>query len=145
MWKVLAAPNFAKNFLGCGGETKLQALEQENEMERDAQESSPLDINCEDALSFVEDWLRARYSAEAGQMQEFSKIENSAFLDRVAEMMLLPELTDCVATAFLPLLPDLVGRWTALEDTWREKIACAMGKLIHFEPKLQRYPRHISR
>lgn len=100
---------------------------------------SPLDINCEDAISYIQVHLQTHNVSTNINFSELTSVSNFGFLERVAEMMLSPELTDCIAIAFFPLIPDLVGRWTKLGEEHREKIACALGRLIHIEPKLNRY------
>lgn len=102
-------------------------------------QQSPLDINCEDAISYIQSHLQTHNISTNINLSELTSVSNFAFLERVAEMMLSPELTDCIAIAFFPLVPDLVGRWTKLGEDHREKIACALGRLIHVEPKLNRY------
>jgi len=100
---------------------------------------SPLDINCELAIDFIEGHLQSQNVNINFDFSILTSLSNNAFLGKIAEMMLVPELTDCIAIAFFPILSDLVGRWAILGEEHREKIACALGRLVHVEPKLKRY------
>jgi hypothetical protein len=110
-----------------------------------SQTGTPLEMNCEDAISFIISYMQSENFTPGIAIPDFTSLSNSALLDSVAEMLLTPALTDCVGIAFYPLLPDLIGRWTLLEQARREEVASAMGRLIHFEPRLKRYhPLHFS-
>jgi hypothetical protein len=104
-------------------------------------EKSSLDINCEDAIVYVINHVQSQNIPHVNL--DFASLSNSTFLDKVSEMLLTPALTECIAIAFYPLLPDLVGRWAFLSDKRPERIACALGRLIHLEPKLKRYLRPL--
>jgi hypothetical protein len=99
-------------------------------------EMSPLSINCEDAVSFAADHF---HSLGGGELPDLTDLSNSAFLDKISEMMLSPALTECTGISFYPILPCLVGRWANLGEGSTELIACALGRLVHIEPKLKRY------
>jgi len=101
-------------------------------------EKSPLDMNCEDALSFIADRLQHNV------MQDLALLPNSQFLDRIAEMMLTPSLTECIGIAFYPMLPDLVGRWAQFGHEACESMACGLGRLVYVQPRLKRYDFRLS-
>jgi hypothetical protein len=110
-----------------------------------SQTGSPLDMNCEDAMSFIITYIQSENFTPGIAIPDLTSLSNSAFLDSVAEMLLTPALTEYVGIAFYPVLPDLIGRWTLLGQERREQVASAMGRLIHFEPRLKRYhPLHFS-
>ena len=71
---------------------------------------SLLDINVEDALSFIGSYID-KESIEGVDVASLLPLSNAAFLDRISEMLLDPSLTECVGVAFHPILPALVGRW----------------------------------
>lgn len=102
-------------------------------------EMSPLDMNCEDAVSFMADHI---YNLGGFESPDLTALSNSAFLDKISEMMLSSALTECIGISLYPILPCLVGRWANLGDGSTESIACALGRLIHIEPKLKRYSLH---
>jgi len=98
----------------------------------------PLEINCEDAMNYVIDNLRnGNFTNDI--LDNLNSLPNSAFLQQLSEMMLIPEFTECFAVAFYPILPDLVGRWARLTDHRLEQVACTLGRLIHIQPQLKRY------
>ena len=103
----------------------------------------PLNMNCEDAVSFIESHLQSQNVNFNFDFSVLASLSNSAFLGNLSELLLLPELTDSIAIAFFPILSDLVGRWTSLGQEYREQIACALGRLVHIEPKLKRYIHNI--
>ena len=103
----------------------------------------PLNMNCEDAVSFIESHLQSQNVNFNFDFSVLGSLSNSAFLGNLSELLLLPELTDSIAIAFFPILSDLVGRWTSLGQEYREQIACALGRLVHIEPKLKRYIHNI--
>jgi hypothetical protein len=95
-------------------------------------------MDCENALAYISDHI------QNGQVDEIDfstppTLSNSAFLDTVSEMMLVPALTECIGIAFYPILPVLVGRWVGVNEARVEAIASAMGRLIYLEPRLKRY------
>ena len=100
--------------------------------------TSPLDMNCEDAILFLSSHLQKK-NLDSFDVGDLTPLSNSAFLDKVSEMMLVPALTECLCIAFNPLLPDLVARWASLGEESTEAITCALGRLVHLEPKLKRY------
>ena len=100
---------------------------------------SPLGINCEDAMLFVINHISSTEYSPEFEARDLTSLPNSAFLERVSEMMLIPALTECIGIAFYPVLPDLVGRWGLLGQGRTEQVACALARLIPFEPRLQRY------
>lgn len=104
---------------------------------RQSQSVSPLDMNCEDAISYVLDHIQARNLAGVG-MSQLSSLSNFAFLEKLSEMMLIPTLTECIGIAFHPILPDLVGRWGSLGNERTAEIVCALGRLVYYEPNLKR-------
>jgi hypothetical protein len=99
---------------------------------------SPLEMDCDHAISFIENHVE-KQNIHGIDLSNWSALSNSEFLDKVSEMMLVPALTECVGTAFYPLLPALVGRWATIGEESIESIACAMGRLIYLEPRLKRY------
>jgi hypothetical protein len=103
-------------------------------------EMSPLSINCEDAVSFLADHI---YNLGGPELPDLTALSNSAFLDKISEMMLSSALTECISISFYPILPRLVGRWANLGEGSTESVACALGRLIHVEPKLKRYTHTI--
>jgi hypothetical protein len=103
----------------------------------DAPQFSPLRINCDSALSYVMDYVRSENCLPEIELPDLTGLTNSVFLDKIAEMMLIPALTECISIAFYPILPDIVGRWTVFGDQV-ERIACAFGRVLHLEPKLKR-------
>ena len=102
------------------------------------QSGSPLDMNCEDAISYMLDHVQAR-NLTGVDMSQLSSLSNSAFLEKLSEMMLIPTLTECIGIAFHPVLPDLVGRWASLGNERTAEIVCALGRLVYYEPNLKRY------
>ena len=99
---------------------------------------SPLEMDCDNALAYISDHIQ---NGQVDQI-DFSTLQtlsNSAFLDKVSEMMLIPALTECIGIAFYPILPLLVGRWASVKEARVEVIACALGRLIYLEPRLKRY------
>lgn len=98
---------------------------------------NPLDINCEVALSFIADYVRSENFPSEVQLSHFTTLSNSTFLDQIAELMLIPTLSECVSIAFYPILPAIVGRW-AMSGDQVDRIACAFGRVIFLEPKLKR-------
>ena len=99
---------------------------------------SPLEMDCENALAYISDHIQSRQLDQI-DFSTLRTLSNSAFLDTVSEMMLIPALTECIGIAFYPILPVLVGRWAGVKEAKVEVIACAMGRLIHLEPRLKRY------
>jgi hypothetical protein len=97
----------------------------------------PLDINCELALSFIMDYIRSENFPSGIQLPDLTTLSNSIFLDKIAEMLLIPALSECVCIAFYPILPVIVGRW-AMSGDQVERIACAFGRILFLEPKLKR-------
>jgi hypothetical protein len=97
----------------------------------------PLDINCELALSFIVDYIRSENFPSGIQLPDLTTLPNSIFLDKIAEMLLIPALTECISIAFYPILPVIVGRW-AMSGDQVERIACAFGRILFLEPKLKR-------
>jgi hypothetical protein len=100
---------------------------------------SALDINCEAAVSHVAQYMHSEECPPGIELPDFSSLSNFAFLDKLSELLLVPSLTECVCIAFFPILPDLIGRWRGLGDEFIEKVACALARLIHIEPKFKRY------
>jgi hypothetical protein len=103
-----------------------------------ADTSSPLNIGCEAAIAYVAQFIQSDECPLGIDLPDFSPLSNSQFLDKVAELLLIPSLTECVCIAFSPVLTDLVGRWATLGEKSVEKVACALGRLVHIEPKLKR-------
>ena len=97
----------------------------------------PLDINCELALLFIMDYIRSENFPSGIQLPDLTTLSNSIFLDKIAEMLLIPALTECITIAFYPILPVIVGRW-AMSGDQVERIACAFGRILFLEPKLKR-------
>jgi hypothetical protein len=106
--------------------------------ERDSSHHLPLDMNCEDALDFIEAHLQSENVTFNFDFSTLTSLSNSAFLGKLSELLLFPELTDCITIAFYPILSDLVGRWTTLGEEYRERVACALGRLVHIDPHLKR-------
>jgi hypothetical protein len=105
-----------------------------------ATDPSPLDMDCEAAVLHVSQFIQSSDDCPADiVLPDFSPLSNSEFLDKVAELLLIPSLTECVCIAFFPVLTDLVGRWARLGEDSIGKVACALGRLIHIQPKLKRY------
>jgi hypothetical protein len=105
-----------------------------------ATDPSPLDMDCEAAVLHVSQFIQSSDDCPADiVLPDFSPLSNSEFLDKVAELLLIPSLTECVCIAFFPVLTDLVGRWARLGEDSIRKVACALGRLIHIQPKLKRY------
>lgn len=98
----------------------------------------PLEMDCESAIAYVSDHIQNR-QLEYVDLSTLPTLSNSAFLDKVSEMMLIPALTECIGIAFYPILPALVGRWAGTKGARVEAIACAIGRLIYLEPRLKRY------
>ena len=96
---------------------------------------SPLAMDCENALAYMSEHFQKRQL----DFSTHRTLSNSAFLDTVSEVMLIPDLTECIGIAFHPILPVLVGRWAGVKEARVEAIACAMGRLIYLEPRLKRY------
>jgi hypothetical protein len=103
-------------------------------------DKSPLEMNCEDAVSFIRDYVQQHPRIQDTEFPDFSPLTNFAFLDKVSQLLLVPELTECVGIAFHPLLPELVGRWAGVELERTEDVACALGRLIYLDPRLKRCP-----
>ena len=101
-------------------------------------DKSPLEMNCEDAISFIRDHVQQHPVLQDMEFPDFSPLTNFAFLDKVSQLLLVPELTECVGIAFQPLLPDLVGRWAGVETERTEDVSCALGRLIYLDPRLKR-------
>jgi len=101
-------------------------------------DNPPLDINCELAVSHIVQYIHSEECPPGIELPDFSSLSNLEFLDKVSELLLIPSLTECVCIAFFPMLPDLVGRWRGLGEEMIENVACALGRLIHIEPKLKR-------
>jgi hypothetical protein len=102
----------------------------------------PLEMNCEDAIELVTERIRSvgeghRIDLDQLELPDFSSLSNAGLLQKLSELLLIPPLTECLAIAFYPLLTDLVGRWEISERT-RVSVACALGRLIYIEPKLER-------
>jgi hypothetical protein len=102
-----------------------------------APQHSPLSINCDAAMSFVMDYVRSENCPPEIELPDLTDLTNSVFLDKIAEMMLIPALTECISISFYPILPDIVGRWPMFGDQV-ERIACALGRVLHLESKLKR-------
>lgn len=107
--------------------------------------TSPLNINCEVAISHVAHFIQSDECPSGIELPDLSHLSNSEFLQKVSELLLLPSLTECICIAFFPVLTDLVGRWASLGDESIERVAGALGRLIHIEPKLKRYPLLLDR
>src|SRR5436190_6552068 len=101
-------------------------------------QQSPLNMDCESAILFVKNHIQ-NHKIGGVHLLNMSMLSNTAFLDQVSEMLLIPALTENVGIAFHPLLPALVGRWAVVKDRGVEEIACAFGRLIYLEPRLKRY------
>lgn len=99
---------------------------------------SPLEMDCEDALSYLTNYVKQRQIDQI-DCSTLRTLSNSAFLDKISEMMLIPAFTECIGIAFYPILPALVGRWTGVKEGNVEAVACALGRLIYLEPTLKRY------
>lgn len=99
---------------------------------------SPLSMDCENALAYMSEHFQNR-QLDYIDFSNLRTLSNPAFLDTVSEMMLIPDLTECIGIAFHPILPVLVGRWAGVKEARVEAIACAMGRLIYLEPRLKRY------
>src|SRR5579859_6173690 len=108
-------------------------------------DASPLDINCEVAISHVAQFIHSDECQSEVELLDFSHLSNSEYLKKVSELLLIPSLTECICIAFFPVLTDLVGRWASLGDDSIERVAGALGRLIHIEPKLKRYSLLLSR
>lgn len=102
-------------------------------------EKSPLGMNCEDAISYIKGHVQQQ-SARLQHLDipDFSPLTNFAFLEQASQLLLIPELTECVAVAFHPLLPELVGRWAGVGLERTEDIAWALGRLIYLDSRLKR-------
>ena len=99
---------------------------------------SLLDINVEDALSFIGSYID-KESIEGVDVASLLPLSNAAFLDRISEMLLDPSLTECVGVAFHPILPALVGRWVGRREERLEWIACALARLLYLDSRLKRF------
>ena len=99
-----------------------------------------MDINTEDAVLYISNYIEQN-ALERVDINSLPTPEssNTAFLDRIAELLLLPSLTECVGIAFYPILPALVGRWTARREERLEWIACALARLLYLDSRLKRY------
>jgi hypothetical protein len=104
-----------------------------------AADPSPLDMDCEAAVLHISQFIQSDDCPADIVLPDFSPLSNSEFLDKVAELLLIPSLTECVCIALFPVLTDLVGRWARLGEDNIRKVACALGRLVHIEPKLKRY------
>ena len=102
-----------------------------------------LEINCEDAMAYILENLPYP-SLASDYIDHLNSLPNAAFLETASEMMLSPERTECFAIALYPILPDIVGRWATVEDNRLERVACALGRLIHIQPQLRRYSETLS-
>jgi hypothetical protein len=104
---------------------------------------SLLDLNTEDSVSYIKNYIEQN-ALEGVDIDSLPPPEssNTAFLDRIAELLLLPSLTECVGIAFYPILPALVGRWTARREERLEWIACALARLLYLDSRLMRYHDH---
>jgi hypothetical protein len=107
------------------------------------QQSSPLGMDCERAITFITNHIQT-HNIEGVNISTLSNLSNSAFLDKLSEMMLNPVLTECIGIAFYPLLSALVGRWAVFGEAGVEAIACALGRLIYLEARLKRYHKAPS-
>ena len=96
-------------------------------------------MDCEDALSYITNYIQQRQIDQIIDFSTLQTLSNSAFLDKISELMLIPALTECIGIAFYPILPALVGRWTGVKEGNVEAVACALGRLIYLEPTLKRY------
>jgi len=99
---------------------------------------SLLDINVEDALSFIGSYID-KESIEGVDVASLLPLSNAAFLDRISEMLLDPSLTEFVGVAFHPILPALVGRWVGQPEERLEWIACALARLLYLDSRLKRF------
>ena len=102
-------------------------------------DKSPLNVDCETAIAFVMDYMKSENCPPGLEALDLTSLTNSAFLDKVSEMMLVPALTECIGIAFYPVLPDLVGRWALLGHKRTKQVAAGIARLIHLEPRLKRY------
>lgn len=101
-----------------------------------------LDMNCEDAISYIKDCVQQQGARlQHIELPDFSSLTNFAFLEQVSQLLLVPELTECVGISFHPLLPELVGRWAGVELERTEQVACALGRLVYLDSRLKRCVR----
>src|ERR1700733_2247574 len=105
----------------------------------DSLHKSPLEMNCEDAILFIRDHVQQHPALQDMDFPDFSPLTNFAFLDKASQLLLTPQLTECVGIAFYPILPELVGRWAGIEVERTEDVACALGRLVYLDPRLKRY------
>ena len=99
----------------------------------------PLEMNCEDAVAYLAEYIERHPVLRQREVPDFSAATNNfAFLETLSRLLLVPELTECIAIAFYPVLPDLVGRLAEVEMDRTEEVACALGRLVYLDPRLKR-------
>ena len=103
-----------------------------------SREQSPLEMNFEDAIAYITAHAKPLPHLRQTEFPDFSPLTNFAFLEQVSQLLLVPQLTECIGIAFHPVLPDLVGRWAGVEVERTEDVACALGRLIYLDPRLKR-------